>query len=151
MKYQNSKQPAAGRVAWQCTCFNVRRASRAISQIYDDALEPCGLRINQFSALGAVEATGPTTIGDLARILELDRTTLTRNLKTLEKMGLIGSAPGRDKRERLVAATSDGIAVMARAKPLWRAAQDRVIAGLGVDRWRRLTDDLNALSTLDLV
>ena len=141
----------AGRVAWRCTCFNVRRAGRAVSQIYDDALEPTGLRINQFSLLGAIETTGPTPVNDLARLLELDRTTLTRNLKTLQKSGLIEIAPGRDKRERLVSATPRGIDIMARAKPLWRAAQDRIIAGLGRERWQRITDDLDALSLLSLV
>ena len=58
-----------GRVAWQCTCFNVRRAARAISQIYDDALEPSGLRINQFSLLGAIEATGPAPVSELALLM----------------------------------------------------------------------------------
>jgi DNA-binding MarR family transcriptional regulator len=127
----------------------MRRAARAVSQIYDDALQPSGLRINQFSLLGAIEATGPTPVSDLARLLELDRTTLTRNLKTLEKTGLITISRGRDKRERLVAATPRGIEIMAVAKPLWRAAQDRIIAGLGPERWRRITDDLDALSMLD--
>ncbi len=151
MAKQNLENTGAGRIAWQCTCFNVRRAARAVSQIYDDALEPCGLRINQFSLLGAVESTGPTTVSDLAHLLELDRTTLTRNLKTLEKSGLIAISPGQDRRERLVAATPDGIDLMARAKPLWRAAQDRIIAELGAERWRRITDDLDALSMIDLV
>jgi DNA-binding MarR family transcriptional regulator len=141
----------SGRVAWRCTCFNVRRASRAVSQIYDDALEPTGLRINQFSLLGAIETTGPTTVSDLARLLELDRTTLTRNLKTLQKSGLIDISPGQDKRERLVSATPSGIDVMARAKPLWRGAQDRIIKELGRERWQRITDDLDALSVLSLV
>jgi DNA-binding MarR family transcriptional regulator len=140
---------AAGRIAWHCTCFNVRRASRAVSQIYDAALQPCGLRINQFSLLGAVETTGPTTVGDLALLLEIDRTTLTRNLKTIEDMGLIEISRGRDRRERRVTATPDGLAVMARAAPLWRAAQDRIIAGLGSARWRRMIDDLDALAMLD--
>jgi DNA-binding MarR family transcriptional regulator len=151
MVEQDSVDTPKGRVAWQCTCFNVRRASRAVSQIYDDALAPSGLRINQFSLLGAVEATGPTPVSDLARLLELDRTTLTRNLKTLRNIGLIDISPGRDKRERLVSATPEGISAMARAKPLWRAAQDRIVAGLGAERWRRITDDLDTLSTLDLI
>jgi DNA-binding MarR family transcriptional regulator len=116
-----------------------------------DALEPTGLRINQFSLLGAIETTGPTTVSDLARLLELDRTTLTRNLKTLQKSGLIDISPGQDKRERLVSATPSGIDVMARAKPLWRGAQDRIIKELGRERWQRITDDLDALSVLSLV
>lgn len=146
-----SEIAGAGRVAWRCTCFNVRRASRAVSQVYDDALAPTGLRINQFSLLGAIETTGPTPVSDLARLLELDRTTLTRNLKTLQKSGLIDISPGRDKRERLVSATPQGIHIMARAKPLWRAAQDRIINRLGRERWQRITDDLDALSLLSLV
>lgn len=151
MAKQDTENGPQGRVSWQCTCFNVRRAARAVSQIYDDALEPCGLRINQFSLLGAVESTGPTPVSDLAHLLELDRTTLTRNLKTLEKIGLISISPGQDKRERLVAATPDGIAIMVRAKPLWRQAQDRITDQLGADRWRRITDDLDALSMIKLI
>ena len=139
----------AGRIAWHCTSFNLRRASRAVGQIYDAALRPCGLRITQFSLLGAVETTEPTTVGDLALLLEIDRTTLTRNLKTIENIGLIEISRGRDRRERRIAATADGRAVMARAKPLWRAAQDRIIGDLGAARWRRLIDDLDALAGLD--
>ena len=81
--------PTQVRVAWRCTCFNIRRASRAVTQFYDQIMAPSGIKATQFTMLGAVAMMGSPSVTALSQQLNLDRTTLTRNLKVLVKMGLI--------------------------------------------------------------
>lgn len=140
---------APGRVAWHCACFNLRRAARALSRFYDDALAPSGLRNNQFSMLGAINMIGPLTLSDLADRLDLDRTTLTRNLQIAEKEGYIVLSAGQDRRERIVALAPRGEAALARALPLWQDAQARAETQLGPERWRAVIADLDELARLD--
>ena len=94
---KNSSASAEDRRRTECVCINLRRMSRVVSQIYDDALAPAGLKITQFCLLRAIERLGPASVGVLADDQELDRTTLTRNLALLERDGLIEQAPGADK------------------------------------------------------
>ena len=86
----------------QCTAFNLRKASRAVSQLFDDALRDTGLRGGQFSILSMVLYRQPIALRALADHLVMDRTTLTRNLKPLERDGLIRIEPGTDRRVREV-------------------------------------------------
>ncbi len=89
-------EPAQG-----CVCFNIRKSARAITQLYEDALRPTGLRATQFTLLVATRVMGTATISGLAKGLVMDRTTLTRNMKPLEKHGFIRITPGKeDRRER---------------------------------------------------
>lgn len=140
--------PAQGRIAWRCICFNARKASRDVTQLYDRMLAPSGIRATQFTMLGALALTGSVTMSDLAARLGLDRTTLTRNLKLLEASGLIDVSRGRDRRERIVCLTAEGDRAVRRAMPHWRRAQDRMIAAFGAERWRRMVEDLAALADL---
>ena len=89
--------PTQVRVAWHCTCFNVRRAARAVTQFYDDIMAPSGIKATQFTMLGAVAMMGPASVTRLAEHLALDRTTLTRNLKGLADLGLIEISAGKDR------------------------------------------------------
>ena len=147
------KLPAANptqvRIAWHCTCFNVRRAARAVTQFYDDIMAPSGIKATQFTMLGAVALMGPASVTRLAEHLALDRTTLTRNLKVLADQGLIGIGPGADRRERVASLTDAGAAAIERATPVWREAQERLAAEMGDVRWRRMTEDMNDLGALD--
>jgi DNA-binding MarR family transcriptional regulator len=142
------KPARARRIAWSCTCFNARRAARAVTEYYDRALKPSGITASQVSMLGGIKMTGPAPIQRLAEVLDLDHTTLTRNLKLLADAGWITARPGEDRRERVVALTSAGEAALARAMPHWQAAQRAVQDRLGAERWRRLLDDLAALAEL---
>jgi len=128
-----------------CVSFGLRKASRSVSQIYDAALEPAGLKGTQFSLLAALHLSGPVAITHLARTLVMDRTTVTRNLKPLERRGLIAILPGADQRTRQAALTPLGRELLARALPLWRAAQARTLERIGVERWQRLSLDLGAV------
>lgn len=136
------------RMGRTCLCFNLRKAARTITQIYDQALKPSGLRVTQFSILAAVKAFEPATIKRLARTLAADRTTLTRNLKPLEKKGLISIGPGEDQRERLVRLTDDGQEALDRAYPFWEAAQKRLGGELGPARFEQAVAGLQDLSTV---
>jgi DNA-binding MarR family transcriptional regulator len=124
----------------ECVCVNLRRAARAISQLYDDALAAAGLKITQFSLLRAVERNEPASINVLAAELELDRTTLARNLQPLERDGLTTLTPGRDKRVVEVSLTAAGRRAIERALPLWRAAQKDIAARLGGERIGQLRE-----------
>lgn len=131
-----------------CACFNLRKAARVITQLYDKALRPTGLRVTQFSLLIATMMLESVTVTRLAEIGVMDRTTLTRNLRPLEKKGLIKVAPGDDQRTRVVKVTTRGQEVLAKALPLWEKAQARVIKELGQERWNTLQVDLGEVVSL---
>ena len=126
-----------------CTCFNMRKAARALSQAYDEALKPSGLRGTQFSLLVVVEGRGPAGVSELARAMVMDRTTLTRNLKPLLAQGLLEVVNGPDRRRRPIAITDQGRDAIARALPMWQQAQTRVVKALGKSRWTGLLADLD--------
>ncbi len=125
-----------------CTCLSLRKAARAVTQMYDEALRPSGLRATQLSLLFSVEHAGPRGITELATMLVMDRTTLTRNLKPLLDQKLLDVIQGPDRRQRPIAITPKGRDALARALPLWREAQVRLADGLGRSRWRGLLGDL---------
>ncbi len=126
-----------------CACFNLRKAARAVTQLYDAALEPSGVRATQFSLLATLRLGGPLTISRLAEAMVMDRTTLTRNLRPLEKQGLVAVAPGRDRRTRQVRLTAQGRTRFMQAFPLWQRAQARMTRGLGAARRERLLSELD--------
>ncbi|MBC9879919.1 winged helix-turn-helix transcriptional regulator [Bradyrhizobium sp. INPA01-394B] len=114
-----------------CVCTSIRQAAQAVTEIYDRALEPSGLKITMFRVLRrAAEAVEPT-ISELAEIVGLDRSSLGRNLKVLERDGLVTLAGGRDQRSKVVQLTSEGRAALAAAMPLWRRVQKQIKANFG--------------------
>jgi len=132
-----------------CAAFNIRKASRAISQFYDDMLQPAGIRGTQYSLLVAILFAGDVGIGSLSQGLVTDRTTLSRNLKILVDQGLIEKAAGEDRRRRAYRLTKQGEAALKRAYPLWQKAQERVMTELGVERFgelKKMTDQVVALA-----
>lgn len=125
-----------------CTCFNLRKASRAITGFYDEMLKPSGLRATQFTLLVVIHNAGDATINTLAKKLVMDRTTLTRNLKPLEKTGLIETSPGVDRRTRSVALSERGREKLRTSLPLWERAQDRLTGAFGQHRLLTMIADL---------
>ena len=103
------------RTAATCACSNLRKAARSITQLYEEALRPLGIRATQFPILMATHGLRAVSVTDLADNLVIDRTTLTRNLAALERQGLVRIAPGEDRRTRLAELTAAGHAVLARA------------------------------------
>lgn len=119
-------------------CANVRRASRVLSQIYEEAMRPLGLRMTQFSILQALSLTGEKLQGDLAEFLALDSTTLTRSAMLLRKRGWIKSVKGKDRRERWLSLSRSGEKELARIQPAWEAVQKQLRSKLGEERWNSL-------------
>ncbi len=126
-----------------CTCFRLRRATRQVSQLYDQALAGAGLGVNQYSILR--HARTPRTLGELAARLGMDRTTLTRNLQPLLREGWLAEERGADPRQRVLSITSEGRRRLALARPLWRRAQRRIDGLLGEAALERLHAGLDAL------
>jgi DNA-binding MarR family transcriptional regulator len=132
-------------VAQSCACFNLRKAARAVTQIYETALEPSGLKATQISVLVALAIRDSTPLTRIAQSMVMDRTTLTRNLAPLKRKGWIAVARGPDRRERYASLTRSGRAALERALPLWHAVQGRVAAEFGGGRLAALVGELNAV------
>lgn len=129
-----------------CTCTAVRRADRALSRIYDDALRPSGLAVTQYSLLSIISrAPQPLTLGELARAQVMDRTTLSRALAPLVRDALVKMTPGDDKRTKVIRLTTTGQTRLDATRPLWRTAQNRILAEMGAEWVDRLLDDLETL------
>jgi DNA-binding MarR family transcriptional regulator len=115
-----------------CTCMRLRKASRRVSQIYDHSLEAAGMTVTQYGLLGHLAKFGGIGIGALAEKLSMDPTTLTRNLRPLERQGFVAMKPDRhDKRSRCLHLTVSGRAAFDNAKPAWVRAQRRIEEVLG--------------------
>lgn len=137
-------------VAAGCACRDLRRTTRAVTQLYDETLRPSGLRITQFTLLVAVGLSEPVPITRLADALSLDRTTLARDLKPLTKQGLVRITTGADRRMRKVGLTRQGREAIGRAYPLWQQAQARIVEGSGPDRWPAMAAGLEEVAALAL-
>lgn len=114
----------------RCLCLRVQRAARALARRFDDAFRPFGLTSGQFSLLMSLNRPEPPTIGAVADLLGMDRTTLTAALKPLARRGLVEVAAGDDRRSRRPALTDAGRALLARAAVVWRETHDALDAGL---------------------
>ena len=128
-----------------CACQKVRMAARAVTRAYDDALRRAGLRATQFAVLVAVEREGAMSITALAAALGMDRTTLTRNLAPLVKMGLIAVGVEGWRRSRAVGITKKGRSRLREALPLWSRAQENLRGKLGGREWTGVRDSLDQL------
>lgn len=131
-----------------CACSRLRRAGRAVTQLYDDALAPAGLRVTQFALLRTLARNGSMTISALAQAMLLDRTALSRNLDPLVARSLVAVAPGRDARTRDIALTAAGRRALAAGVPHWAVAQERVARHIGRERLDALYATLRELEAL---
>ena len=128
--------------AFPCLCSSVRRTSRALTQLYEEALRPLGLRATQFTILQVLARTGELSQGQLGDILAMDVTTLTRTLDTMRRQGWLDARRGEDRRWRLWRLTEGGQAQLRLAEPAWETVQSRVRERLGKQNW----DDFLRLS-----
>ncbi len=131
-----------------CTCFKLRSLSRRVTQLYDQALAPSGLKVTQYSVIAHARrkdgGAGPT-VSDLADALFTDRTTLTRNLKPLVDAGFIKVGSGPDARSKAVCVTPRGEAAYQAARPLWKQAQLRMRSLAGEDQLNALHGLIEAI------
>jgi DNA-binding MarR family transcriptional regulator len=131
-----------------CVCAAARMAARSLTRVYDRALEPAGIRTSQFSVLARLLEEGPLPITHLAGRLAMDRTTLARDLRPLERRGLVAVSVGGDRRVRMVELTPAGRRLIEEVRPLWRSAQHDVRERLGRDHVAVLMDELRAATAL---
>jgi len=129
-----------------CASLNFRRTARAVTRLYDLALQESGIRSTQFAILVGIAKKQPISIGALGNILGLDSTTLTRSLRLLEKEGLIAVSKRAAKRQRFLSVTDKGGLTLARSVPAWRAAQERFVATIGANYWGTLRSELERLT-----
>ena len=128
-----------------CACFNLRRATRLVTQKYDHALRDSGLTANQFSLMMSVYDQGSVTMSRLAKILGMERTTLTRNAGLLERMGCVEITQGKDKRERRIMVTAKGKRILERIVPIWQKTQEEMIELMGDKNWGNLISGLHSV------
>lgn len=119
-------------------CASFRRASRALTQLYDAELRPTGLRVTQFTVLQALALAGEISQKDLGGLLVMDSTTLTRTLRLLTQEGWVAERRGADRRERRLRLSPAGRRRLQRATPRWQRAQARLEARFGARRWQEL-------------
>jgi DNA-binding MarR family transcriptional regulator len=131
-----------------CSCGRLRRATRALTQLYDDFLAPAGLRVTQFSLLRTLQRDGTLRINELAARLLLDRTALSRNLDPLVDQGLVDIVRGHDARTREVAISRKGANALKAAMPHWERAQSEVTRHLGAAKLDALLSTLGQLEAL---
>ncbi|HKB97390.1 MAG TPA: MarR family winged helix-turn-helix transcriptional regulator [Terriglobales bacterium] len=131
-----------------CMCASLRRTSRALTQLYDEALRPLSLRATQFTVLQALSLAGEVSQGALGQILAMDSTTLTRTLRIMGREGWIAERRGDDRRERLLRLAKAGRRQFTRALPSWEKAQAQLGRQLGDKRWHALMKLTNEVTTL---
>src|SRR5882724_5815925 len=129
-----------------CASFNFRKTARAVTRLYDVALQKTGIRSTQFALLVAVAKNHPISIGKLGDLLVIDATTLTRSLRVLQKEGLIAISNRAAKRQRFLTLTAKGGHALARAVPAWRKAQERFVATVGSEYWLALRSELERVA-----
>jgi DNA-binding MarR family transcriptional regulator len=141
----NSTNPAA------CNCLALRQAARHVTQFYDQLLTPTGLRATQYSILARLNRKGPLTINALAAELVMDRTTLGRNIRPLQRDGLVAVGPGQsDRRSKELRLTHSGEARFLAALKGWTKAQARFERAFGVRRAKVLRTLLEDVASREL-
>jgi DNA-binding MarR family transcriptional regulator len=129
-----------------CGCANLRRAARAVSQVYDEELRAAGLTIAQFTLLQVLSQVGEVTQGGLGRILVLDSTTLTRTLGPIERKGWVRRRTGKDRRSKRIVLTAAGHSRFRSAIPAWNRAQRLLRARVGRRGWNGLMTELSRIA-----
>src|SRR5467141_3973103 len=129
-----------------CASFNFRRTARAVTRLYDMALQKTGIRSTQFAILVGIAKNQPVSMGALADVLVIDSTTLTRSLRLLQKEGLVAISNRAAMRQRFLTITAKGERTLASSLPAWRAAHERFVTTIGSEYWMELRNELERLA-----
>ena len=124
--------------AFVCACATARHVARTLTQLYDDALKDAGLEAPQFALLMTIDAIGPCNQSALGERYALDKTTVSRNVKWLERQGWVRSAIGKSRRDRELTLTAAGKKRLAVARPQWRKAQDHLRSEMSEAEWNAM-------------
>jgi DNA-binding MarR family transcriptional regulator len=129
-------------VALVCACANLRRATRAVSRLYEECLAPVDLSSTQMTLVMFLSRSGPTLLTELAGALAMDRTSLYRALRPLEKRLLVRVRGTADRRAKEAILTKDGERLLASAMPHWQRAQKKFLDAFGAAAWEKVQDAL---------
>ena len=129
-------------VAGNCACRKLRMATRKVTRMYDEAMRPVGITPTQFTLLSVVGGSNTVTLTELAELLSMERTTLSRNLKPLERDELISVSAEGYRRAKSVYLSDKGVSILSEALPFWRNAQTILKKQLGANIWNQLQSDL---------
>ena len=129
-----------------CVSNHLHQTARAVNRVYSEEMRPIGLKRSQYSILGYLQKLGVAQLTELADLLFMDRTTLSRNLKPLQKQGLITVTPSAlDRRAKELRLTDEGKALFKDATKYWRRAQKRILDAFGAENWSKLEASLKTL------
>jgi DNA-binding MarR family transcriptional regulator len=131
----------------RCVCATLRKATRSVTQLYDNALRPSGLRSTQFNILAEIYGAGEANLKTLGQKMAMDQTTLTRSLALLERDGLLERVPKPDARVKSLRLSKKGGQILKEAFPLWAGAQKEMLARITPEVWALLSDQLEDLSS----
>jgi DNA-binding MarR family transcriptional regulator len=137
---QQQSKKTSGVIPLPCACANLRRATRLVTQLYEDALRPAGITGPQFTLLQALKLAPRISQKQLGKILGTDSTTLTRTLALMSKRGWLDSQPAQDRRALRLALNKSGEREYERALPYWQSAQKRLKQALGEANWKGLIE-----------
>jgi DNA-binding MarR family transcriptional regulator len=129
-----------------CASLNFRRTARAVTRLYDAAMQASGVRSTQFAILIGIAKTQPVSMSVLARVLVIDNTTLTRSVRLLQKQKLVTISERSTMRRKFLELTPAGECALERSLPLWRAVHDRFVSKIGSDYWLKLRSELEGLA-----
>lgn len=130
-----------------CACFNLAKASRSVTQLFNSTLQPSGLRSTQFVLLALIRIEEPASMNRLVQRMIVDRSTLTRNLRPLEAAGFVKVTQPAGQRTKSVQLTAKGRRKLTATVPLWEQAQALFVESLGVGRWKGLRKALSSAVT----
>ncbi len=131
-----------------CMCASFRRTSRALTQLYEQALRPLGLRATQFTILQVLSRAGELSQGQLGEMLAMDTTTLTRTLEIMRRQGWVAERRGEDRRQRWLRLAKGGQAQLQRAEPVWEEVQARLRRQLGERTWGNVLQLTNQVASI---
>ena len=135
---------------FSCKCIHLRKASNNLTKIYDSALIKVGLKITQFSTLKNIQKLGKTNIRDLSYVLELDRTTVLRNIEKLIKMNLISYKDERNSKNKIIQLTTFGKSKLRKAIIIWEETQHKYIKALGIKSYKEIDTLVTKISKINI-
>ena len=135
---------------FSCKCISLRKASNSLTKIYDSALIKVGLKITQFSTLKNIQKLGKTNISDLSYQLELDRTTVLRNIKKLIKMNLVSYKDDQNSKNKIIQLTTVGKSKLREAIIIWEETQHKYIKALGIKNYKEIDTLITKISKTNI-
>ena len=135
---------------FSCKCICLRKASNNLTKIYDSALIKVGLKITQFSTLKNIQKLGKTNIRDLSYLLELDRTTVLRNIEKLIKMNLVSYKDEQNSKNKIIQLTTVGKSKLREAIIIWEETQHKYIKALGIKNYKEIDTLITKISKINI-